>query len=293
MSGADPKNALDAMFGLVANETRLDILWTLWDIYTDDPDPEPEPVPFSTLKDRVGVRDSGRFHYHLDELVPVFVTHHEAGYTLTHAGARVVGAGCSGVYTETTAKLDSRAVDECPHCDGTLTIRYEQGHAVVDCDSCATTHVMSVPPILVERHDVEADLDLLGRFAMTQLQQTSRGFCYLCHGPVAGRVADSSFDDEPDANGAVTVCYECTACGAPYYTAATTAVLDHPVVVSRLHDAGIDYRELPSWRVRRALDSTERVRDDDPVRVAVTIALDDELTLVLDDYLDVVDYHTA
>lgn len=291
MIDGDTTDALETTFSLVANDIRLDILQTLWDIYTDDPAPEPEPVQFSTLKERVGVRDSGQFHYHLDELVPQLVSHHEEGYTLTYAGARIVGAGFSGVYTDTDVTLDARTIDECSNCDGTFGLRYEQGHAIVDCDSCDATRIMSAPPVLVVAHDVEENPELLGTFTLTQLQQTNRGFCHLCSGPVEGAVADSSLDSETDASGGVKVAYECTECGAPFYTAATTVVLDHPVVVSLLHDAGIDYREIPPWGFSRALDSEERVRDDDPVRVEVTVTVDgDKLTLVLDENLDVIEY---
>lgn len=261
--------------------------------YTDNPAPQPEPVQFSTLKERVGVRDPGQFHYHLDELVPQFVTRHEEGYTLTHAGARIVGAGYSGVYTDTNATLRVPQIGECSNCDGTLGLRYEQGHAVVTCDGCDTTRIMSAPPLLVVAHDVETTPELLGRFTLSQLQQSLRGFCHLCSGPVEGTVADSSRQGESDAGGGVKLSYECTECGAPVYTSATTAVLDHPAVVSRLHDAGIDYREIPSRGITQALESAERIRDEDPLRVEVTVTIGDgELTLVLDERLDVIEYST-
>lgn len=74
-------------------------------------------------------------------------------------------------------------------------------------------------------------------------------------------------------------------------TLATTAVLDHPAVVSLLHDVGIDYREVSPWRIARTLDSSERVRDADPVRVEVTVSTADaELTAVLDERLTVLEY---
>lgn len=171
-----------------------------------------------------------------------------------------------------------------------LELRYEEGHVYVDCDTCDTSHIMSAPPILVKAHNVESDPELLGTFTMAQLQQTIRGFCNLCSGPVEGTVADSSLDNNPNTTGGFQVTYECTECGAPVHTAATTAVLDHPAVVSLLHDAGIDYREIPSWELMRTLNSEERVRNDDPVRVEVTVSVDDELTLVLDANLNVVTY---
>jgi hypothetical protein len=289
MADEDSTDALEATFSLVANDIRLNILRALWDIYTADPEPYPEPVQFSTLKERVGVRDPGQFHYHLDELVPQFVTHHEEGYTLTYAGANIVGTGLSGVYTDTDTTLEPQSIGECSECGGTRHVRYEQGHAIVDCSECEATRIMSAPPILVAAHDTQNTPELLGTFTQTQLQQTTRGFCHLCNGPVQGSVADSSLDG--DASGGVKLAYECTECGAPFYTAATAAVVDHPAVVSLLHDAGVDYREIPSWGIQQTLDSEERIRDTDPVRVEVTVAVDGaELTLVLDENCDVIDY---
>lgn len=294
MTDEDTADSLEAAFTLVANDIRLNILRALWELYTDDPAPEPEPVQFSELKERVGIRDSGQFHYHLDELVPLLVNRHEAGYTITYAGAQIVGAGFSGVYTDADTTLDTQTIGGCSNCDGTLGLRYEHGHAVVTCDSCDARRIMSAPPILVDAHDVEANPERFGIFTLAKLQQVSRGFCHLCGGPVEGAVADSSFDREGDTNEAVKVVYECTTCEASFYTAAATTVLDHPAVVSLLHDAGIDYREIPSWGITRVLASEERVRDDDPVRVEVTVTVDGvDLTLVLDENLTVTEYNRA
>ena len=291
MSDGDSTDALEETFSLVANETRLDILRTLWDIYTKNPVPDPKPVQFSTLKEHVGIRDSGQFHYHLNELVPRFVTSNEEGYTMTYAGGKIVGASFSGIYTDMNTTLDKQTIEECPQCGGTRGVRYEQGHAIVDCDGCDRTRTISVPPILIAAHDVEESPELLGTFTVTQLQQTIRGFCHLCSGPVEGRVASSSLDDEVDGDGSVKLAYTCTECGAPSYTPATTAVLDHPAVVSLLHDAGIDYRDVSSWEIQQALDSEECILQKDPVRVNVTVNTNDgERTLVLDEELNVVDY---
>jgi RNase P subunit RPR2 len=290
MCDKEGTDALESTFSLVANDIRLDILRTLWDIYTDDPTPDPEPVQFSTLKERVGIRDSGQFHYHLDQLVPRFVSHDNNGYNLTYAGAKIIGAGVSGVYTDIDATLDTQKTEECSQCGGTLRVSYERGRVVIDCDNCDVSQVMSAPPILVAAHDGAENSELLGKFTLTQLQQTVRGFCHLCSGPIEGSVAASSLGSETDANGGVKIVYECTECGAPVYTPATTAVLDHPAVVSLLHEAGTDYREIPSWEIRQTLDSEEQVCNEDPVRVEVTInGGDDDLTFVLDENLQVIE----
>lgn len=280
---------LEKTFRVVANDIRLDILWALWDMYTDDPTPDPEPVPFSILRERVGIRDSGQFHYHLDELVPRFVTHHETGYTLTYAGARIIGAAVSGAYTDTEITLEKTTIDACPNpgCEGELDLGYDQGHVHVSCDTCQDERLMSAPPILVAAHDVTQLPERLGSFTMAQLQNTVRGFCHLCSGPVEGGIANP----DRETGESVKVVYVCQECEAPTYTAATTAILCHPAVVSLLHDAGIDYRDIPPWGIIHALDSTESVRSKDPVRLEIVVSIEDrELEVVLDEELSVVEY---
>lgn len=56
----------------------------------------PPMLAYSELKHRTGVRDGGRFNYHLRELQPEFVASVEDGYRLTDAGlaaARLVTDG--------------------------------------------------------------------------------------------------------------------------------------------------------------------------------------------------------
>ena len=77
----DPAEA----FGVVANETRLDILEALWRA-------EDRPVAFSELHDSVEMRDSAQFNYHLQQLTDQFVAKTDDGYDLRHAGAQVVRA---------------------------------------------------------------------------------------------------------------------------------------------------------------------------------------------------------
>lgn len=295
MVGEGSTAELEETFSVVANDIRLDILRILWEIYTDDPSPDPDSVPFSTLKDRVGVRDSGQFHYHLNELVPRFITRDEDGYTLTYAGARIVGAAVSGVYTNTQTKLETAAADSCPNpsCEGLLELGYHQGHVHATCDSCGERQIMSAPPILVGAHDVDRMPELLGSFTLTQLQKTVRGFCHLCSGPVEGNVTQQSLDDVGEADENVKIVYECQECKAASYTPATTAILDHPAVVSLLYDAGIDYRNMAPWNITRTLNSRERVSNEDPVRVEVTVSIaDTELTAILDESLTVLDCPT-
>lgn len=60
-------------FSFLDSETRVDILLVLAaDLDESGPDEEPG-LSFSSLRERVGVRDSGRFNYHLEKLAGPFI----------------------------------------------------------------------------------------------------------------------------------------------------------------------------------------------------------------------------
>lgn len=76
----DPTDALSVL----ADDTRLTILRTLAEA--------DGPLSFTRLRERTGVRDSGRFSYHLRRLCEYFVRETDGGYELGHAGARLIDA---------------------------------------------------------------------------------------------------------------------------------------------------------------------------------------------------------
>jgi DNA-binding transcriptional ArsR family regulator len=111
VDSADPTDSADSTdptdaLSVLADETRLAILRTLADA--------DEPLPFSRLRERTGVRDSGRFSYHLRQLCEYFVRDSDEGYELGHAGARLIdatnGAG------DAPADVPLADTDECPVC---------------------------------------------------------------------------------------------------------------------------------------------------------------------------------
>jgi hypothetical protein len=110
-----PTDALSVL----ADETRLAILRALADA--------DEPLPFSRLRERAGVSDSGRFSYHLRQLCEYFVRETTEGYELGHAGARVIdatsaagGRTADGAATDPASSVTGPAADapveECPVC---------------------------------------------------------------------------------------------------------------------------------------------------------------------------------
>ncbi|WP_435153723.1 DUF7347 domain-containing protein [Haladaptatus sp. DFWS20] len=102
--------AVDAL-GTLASEHRIAILREL---ATAE-----KPLAFSELRERVGIRDTGRFNYHLTKLRSRFVREIDEGYELGHAGERVVLA-TANLDAEGAAALaethDGERTDECAIC---------------------------------------------------------------------------------------------------------------------------------------------------------------------------------
>lgn len=106
---ADYGDTADAL-SVLAHETRLEIVSELADAA--------EPLSFTTLRERVGIRDTGKFNYHLTALCEYFVRETRAGYELGHAGERL--ADDAGVVAtagaETGDRNESATASVCPVC---------------------------------------------------------------------------------------------------------------------------------------------------------------------------------
>lgn len=120
--------APDDAFAVLGNETRMEILQTLAEA--------DGPLSFSELRERVGVRDSGQFNYHLDKLVGHFLEDSADGYELRRAGERIHEAVVSGAVTETPI-IEPTEVDwPCSVCGATVELTYQQEWVALSCTEC-------------------------------------------------------------------------------------------------------------------------------------------------------------
>lgn len=115
-------------FSVLGNETRLEILRVLGE--SDD------PLSFTALRDAVGLRQGGRFNYHLDMVVGHFVRRTEDGYELAQPGRRVIEAVLSGAVTHDPV-LEPTGVDfECLLCGGSIAVSYRAERVELYCTEC-------------------------------------------------------------------------------------------------------------------------------------------------------------
>jgi len=277
----------DEAFGLVAHEARVRTLEAL--LKAD------EPLSFSELNDRVGMRDTGQFNYHLGKLVDRFVAEHDDGYGLTREGARVAGAIISGGYTKGIDADPVQMDATCLDCGAPMTATFEESRVDITCLDCGEDFTqLEVPPGALYDCTPEEAVDVAHRWGLRQQRLAELGFCPRCDGRMDHQVIDAESDDSPvwlvESRFEAFVRYQCERCGEGWFSDVGLALMSHPAVVAFHYDHGIDTRETPLWELEWVSADATTVADRDPLRVAVSVTLDDEtLTLTVDDELTVLD----
>ena len=263
-------------FALLGDETRVAILAALAGRNDD-------PMSFAELRERAGVDDSGRFNYHLGKLVGRFVEKTDAGYRLTFAGSRVVGAVYEGTYAEGDAIGPVALEADCPDCSTALELRYADERVTIDCPDCdRVVSGFGFPPGALSGRDPEVLPDLLVTYMATLVDRFRAGLCSNCSGPVS-----PAFN--PDADG-VTVRFVCDRCRERATTSLASVLLTDPAVAAFHHDHGIDVRGTLPWALSWVEGSEAERVSESPPRYAVTATLDGErLRVVVDESLRVVE----
>lgn len=277
----------DEAFHLVGHEARVEMLLAL----ARAPG---HALTFSELRDRVGVRDSGQFSYHLSKLVGRFVDHEGDAYELLYAGHRVVDAIRSGVFHE-RVDFDSAQLDaNCFECESPLVFEYTGHVAAVRCPSCESTLVeYPFDPGGVADRSVAEVAEAFDRRTRGTWNLARSGVCPTCAGTVTSRLVAEprNSEDHYAADHPVVAFLDCRQCSFFSNVPVGGTLLSHPAVVSHFYERGVDLRTTPLWDQRFVVDGDRvSVRSTEPLRAAVTIstdedvlANDDGLRLVLND----------
>lgn len=259
----------EAAFALLGDETRVGILQALG----ETPD---EPVSFAELQDRVGMRDSGGFNYHLAKLRGSFVRRTEDGYQLTHAGRQVVGAIFAGTYTA-NATVDAIPVEgECPVCGADLVAEYAEETALIRCTECEEwRNEFGFPPGSLDQFEREELPAAFDRWMGHVFGGVFAGFCYTCAGRMEGRLVLDE-EDERVAEIPAHAEFECGRCGSTARTSGAMPAMFHPAVRGFLFEHGVDPSTAPSWALGDASLPDVSLRSSDPLRLAVTFSIGEE-----------------
>lgn len=279
-SSVDPADA----FGALSDPLRVDVLRALADHHRETGGAD--PVGFANLRRRVGVRDSGRFRYHLEELRDRFLEKTGDGYRLTYAGLEVVAAILAGTYTERVSMGPERLDSGCPTCDGPAVAVYERGICRVTCPENHSLFQWSVPPNATAGATLPEVVDLAETLARQAIELTIAGTCPRCYDPVDAAVA---VDGERPALESV-----CDTCGGRVVGPAAFCLLVEPRVAAFHRRHGRSMRDRHVWELDFVREETATtVRDDDPVRIAFDVSLGNEtLSVTVDETGETVAVHT-
>ena len=294
-------------FTILGNDTRLKIVRVLWESGAmhqfDDVDEAASTVPYSELREMVGVRDNGNFNYHLSELRPHFVIKTEDGYRLSGAGKKLTRA----VVAVSGESLDFQNEPDipCPLCDGSVEASYQDSWLRFTCANCdglfgdaapsGTLLNENFPPAGVASRDVTAAYQTkLYRCVLDMLYLMS-GVCRECASPVDSSVTvcEEHSDTELPCpacgrHSAVWAELRCQACRFAKRLPVEFCVLGLMPTLAFLYENGIDLLDTSLGQLVELAEAHFDVATaGDPLRVEVTIELNgDSLTLVLDDTLN-------
>lgn len=289
----------DDAFAALGDETRIDILRVLGQ--------QGEPLSFSELYDRIEMRGSGQFNYHLEKLVGHFVCRTEAGYSLGRPGRRVVEAIFSGAVTDNPSLERAGVEESCGRCGGDVEVTWRDGSVELFCTECAgrygrqhcSTGVadgylgqLALPPAGLRNRSTDEITRAAWTWSNLEIMAMSSGLCPRCSAALdTQRLVCFEHDQSPE------LCSECNSryqvrvqftCGNCIYEtggAAVLALLSESSLLDFLTDHGYNPIDPEAtFRLNeRQMNYEEVVRSRDPFEAEFTFAAGDErLTLAVD-----------
>lgn len=270
-------------FDLLADETRAAILRELATARRDAPrDPG---VSFSTLRERVGVADSGRFNYHLGQLTGHLVAETEDGYELSPVGQQAASSILAGAYSDPPDRGPVDLDEHCGRCGDRLEATYGDGLLSVN---CANSHgyAEALPPAVLEDATLHEATDVLDAKIRGDLAAARRDACSSCLGRVAWQLET---DLSPEAPVDAVYVAVCQCCGKQLSLNPGMFVFDHPAVVAAYCDAGVDVRDQPLWTLDCCVPGAATLESTDPPRTRVAAGPDRGCEFRLDDTGTIVD----
>ena len=263
------------VFELLGDETRVEILRALLAARRDSADPH---LSFTELKDAAGVRDTGRFNYHLNQLLGTLVVDTEEGYRLSSFGFRLFARLSAGLSEPDPGIEPVPLPGDCPECGAALRAAPDGNQFQLVCveDHTLNEGLLGTPRAVADR-DPETAATALATINTQATELGVSGICPSCHGRTEGGI------EWFEAHG-YRYRAPCTDCGNQFATTVGDCVATHPEVVSFLADHGVDARREATWTLPFRLPDAESVVSEEPLRLRVTVGegFDGSLDIVVD-----------
>ena len=295
-------------FQLLSDETRLELLQVLWEAH----DPmDASPMRFADLRERVSADDPGGIYYHLNKLTAHFVRRTGEGYELRESGKRIVRMLLSGTAID-DPEIEPVEVDiSCWYCGGQPEWSYREGWRYLECTNCDARCVDTFPPGVISKNEFppsglrdrtpneinEADR-IWGAHRRASVMD---GVCPDCAGdmPVSSvQICENHHPDWEEYQFCETcgsifwmlVSHVCVGCKYRWRMPTLFYPTRQPAVIAFYYEHGIEF-DLATYEQRtHLLDYEEDLLSEDPLRIRITIPLEDEkLRFTYDERMDVID----
>ncbi|WP_137285557.1 DUF7351 domain-containing protein [Halorussus salinisoli] len=303
-------------FAILGHETRLAILYELWDAQ-DPTAPKREALSFAELRKRVGMRDGSQFNYHLTQLVGPFVRQTDDGYELRRTGGQIISTMLAGALTDEVV-LDTEPIDDpCPLCGGQVVLDHGTDRSpdllLVRCTACegAWKHpelgsgVLRAIPLLLPAGVRERSLAEMYRVQTTwvkyRIMLLIEGVCPRCSGTVTATplicedhtVGDGQVCPHCDRIFEILFRRVCDVCQNSFHMPTGRHILVHPTVAAFYHDHDFEVYGHNWHRVEMETIADQTVVSEDPLAIEVTVVIDDDdLNVTLDGAGAVIDVQT-
>ncbi|PCR92801.1 winged helix-turn-helix domain-containing protein [Natrinema ejinorense] len=237
-----------AVFGLLSDETRIDVLREIAIAQAERPHSAgPAELSFSTIYERVDIDNTSKLSYHLGELEGLFLRKGDDGYSLTHAGERIVRLLLSANYGEPGGVGGTAVRGSCLLCGAaSLEASLDNQFLKIGCRDCGRDIAgYEVTPAQVRERSASAVIDALTHRMGAHYRQVRGGVCPSCAGRVSLEVVEAG---EPDADPfhAIDRCEECL---RSYSAPLTLRSAYHPESVAFCWERGVDVLSSAPWEL--------------------------------------------
>jgi len=272
MNGSD-REAVHEAFSVLAHDLRLEIVLALLEEWQAA---HTEPRTYTELMSAVGLEDSGKFNYHLEQLRGVYVEQVDGGYVPTASATALFRAVLAHrPTTEHNEGKDGGACDrqvdtdaECPLCGGSIDVRYERQFCTLECSRCGdVVFTYPFPVNGLERRSDQEIIKAVQRRASYEVGLAATGQCFACAGRTSVSLDRSTFDGDADPIAEI----RCSCCSAFLVAPVLLPLQFEPQVVSAL--AELDAVSSPS-SLGFEPDVRGQLRATDPVRATLELTTD-------------------
>jgi hypothetical protein len=283
----------------------LDAVWEAYD------PTDPSLMRFADLRDQVSAGDPGGMHYHLDKVTNDFVRHSKEGYELRESGKRIVRMLLSGTALD-DPEIEPVEVDvSCWYCGGQPLYSYEDGWRYLECTNCDARCVETFPPGIISKSEFPPSG--LRERTPNEINEADRiwgahrrasvldGVCPECAGDMPVSSISICEDHQPDWEEYqfcencssifwMRVSHICKQCKYRWRMPIEFYLTREPAVTAFYYEHGIEF-DLATYEQRTLLlDVEKELLSEDPLRIRITIPLeDDELSLTFDGKMEVID----